>query len=255
MTRKTGDKDHGIIEKNIIVSLINDYRLFNCSDREMLRLINLKTGKAISWTTFRKYKEKALKKDSIASEWLTTYCNSQIIDHYWKRIKELEYVQRILLEEFTDEATKEQGQRKNKYLINQLAKTIGELSTKLSEMGMSPPVIAKLYSMIPQEILNGNLSANTKDPVELEKYLKLFHDNIAQDREKAIPQLVDKENVSKNNESKDSREEIGDRDDNKVNPLSAETAVPPPIDQKTDYGSDGGTQDETATAQGDQPIF
>lgn len=99
MPKKIGDKHHTSIEKNVIISLIKDYTLFNCSDREMLRLINQKTGKPISVTSFRAYKNQALKKESMSSEWLDIFCRGQIVDYYWKRIKELEYVQRILIEE------------------------------------------------------------------------------------------------------------------------------------------------------------
>ncbi len=264
MTKKKGDKHHTEIEKNIVISLIQDYRLFNCSDREMLRLINQKTGATISWTTFRTLKAQATKKDTVASEWLDIYCKNQIVDHYWKRIKELEYVQRILLDEITQEYSK--TDHKNKYVIVQLARTIGETATKLQEMGMSPPVLAKLYSMIPKEILQDTIS---NDPIELEKYLKLFHDNLEQDKkdnnrkEKAIPKLVDSNIVSEKNESNSrtttttttSESDKNDRNDNEIDPLSAETAIPPPIDKKNDTRPDGDTQGETATAQGDQPIF
>ncbi|MDN5844742.1 MAG: hypothetical protein L0H53_00535 [Candidatus Nitrosocosmicus sp.] len=247
MTRKKGDKDHGIMEKNIIVSLINDYRLFNCSDREMLRLINLKTGdgNGIAWSTFRKLKKKAMESEMITSEWLSHYVRSQIVDHYRTQIKVLEYVERILLDEITKEYSKSENRKP--YLINHLAKTLGDISGRLSEMGMSPPIIAKLYSLIPPEILNGTVS---KDPLELDKYLKLFHDNLASDSKKAIPKLDNKENVSKSND-----DDSGNGINYEIDPLSAETAIPPPIDKENDNRSDGDTEGETATAQGDQPVF
>lgn len=250
MAKKIGDKHHTDIEKHVIISLINDYRLFNCSDRDMLRLINQKTGKPISVTSFRAYKNQALKKEKISSEWLDIFCKGQIVDHYWKRIKELEYIQRILLEEITDEYSK--TTHKNKYVIVQLARSIGETATKLQEMGMSPPVLAKLYSMIPQEILQGTIP---NDPIELEKYLKMFKDTLDEDKEKvkAIPKLVDSNN-NQNNES-NAAAESDDRSDNEIHPSSAETALPPPIHKKDDIRPNGGTPSETATAQGDQPIF
>lgn len=154
----------------------------------------------------------------------------------------------------TQEYSKPKEQKKNKYLILQLARVIGETATKLQEMGMSPPVFAKLYSMISQEILQGTIP---NDPIELEKYLKMFKDTLDEDKEKAIPKLDVKENVSKNNESNPTAtaESDNDGDDHEIDPLGAETAIPPPIDKKNDTRSDGESRSETSTAQGDQPIF
>src|SRR5690606_29042477 len=154
-------------------------------DAQMMRLISQKIGREISYTLFYELKKESAKREGISSEWLDTFCRKGIIDHYWTLIKGLNLGHRVVLELISKEMIKE---KPNGYLVNQLLRTLGDLSTRLSEMGMSPPMVAKLYSLIPEQILNGTLSNN---PIELEKYLKMFDDNLKEDREKAIPKLVD----------------------------------------------------------------
>lgn len=260
MVKKKGDKPHSDETKNLMISLINDYKLFNATDAEMMRLIGQKLGKPISYTLFGQLKKEATKRESISSEWLDTFCKKGIIDHYWTLIKGLNFGHRVALELIAKEMAKE---KPNGFLVNQLLKTLGDISTRLSEMGMSPPMVAKLYSLIPEQILNGSLSNN---PLELEKYLKMFDENMKEDREKAIPKLVDsnivKEKKQQDNESANingtptaTAEESSNGHDDEIDPLSAETAILPPIDKKDDSGPTGGTPSETATAQGDQPVF
>lgn len=253
MVKKKGDVRHSDETKNLMISLINDYKLFNATDAEMMRLISQKLGKPISYTLFGQLKKEATKRESISSEWLDTFCKKGIIDHYWTLIKGLNFGHRVALELIAKEMAKE---KPNGFLVNQLLKTLGDLSTRLSEMGMSPPMVAKLYSLIPEQILNGSLSNN---PIELEKYLKMFDDNMKEDREKAIPKLVDsniesdKKDEQHNEGTAASESTNGGNDE--INPLYTETAIPPPIDKKSNNGPDGGTPSETATAQGDQPVF
>ena len=118
MVKKKGDVRHSDETKTLMISLINDYKLFNASDAEMMRLISQKLGKNISYTLFAELKKESNKRNGISSEWLDTFCRGKIIDHYWTRIKELEFVQRTLLEEFANEAGKKE--KKNKFLINAL---------------------------------------------------------------------------------------------------------------------------------------
>jgi hypothetical protein len=254
MVRKKGDTEFSKGEKNMMIALINDYKLFNASDYQMIKLISQKIGRNISKTLFRSLKKESDKRGLIASDWLDRYVSGDIIDHYWKRIKELEYGQRIILERLAEEHAR--GDKANKYLINQYVRTLGETATKLSEMGMSPPVMAKIYTMIPKEILNGNVT----DPIELEKYMKQFDTNtsysVTSDKEKAIPKLGDSNIVEpKKDERSNTTTKANDGDNNEIDPLRAETAILPPIDKKNDVRPDGGTESETATAQGDQPVF
>ena len=59
---------------------------------------------------------------------------------------------------YADEANKKDSVTKqDRVLMTRLAKTISDNSKNLSELGMSPIILAKLQSLIPKEILNENL--------------------------------------------------------------------------------------------------
>jgi hypothetical protein len=45
VARNKGDKDYSQREKQMIISLINDYSLFGANDDEMIRMLSLKLGK------------------------------------------------------------------------------------------------------------------------------------------------------------------------------------------------------------------
>ena len=45
MVRKKGDKDYSSREKQMMVSLINDYSLFGSTDDEMIDMLSVKLGK------------------------------------------------------------------------------------------------------------------------------------------------------------------------------------------------------------------
>jgi len=65
-----------------------------------MRLMALKMVKPISFGLVAQLKKKANENSAISSERLDTYSKGQVIDHYWTRIRELEFVQRTLLAEF-----------------------------------------------------------------------------------------------------------------------------------------------------------
>jgi hypothetical protein len=45
VTRKKGDKDYSKSEKQILISLINDYSLFGATDSKIIQMLSEKTGK------------------------------------------------------------------------------------------------------------------------------------------------------------------------------------------------------------------
>jgi len=66
LVRKKGDKDYTKSEKQLWISLINDYSLFGASDSEIIQMLSTKLGKKISETLFyclmkESMKEKKLK--------------------------------------------------------------------------------------------------------------------------------------------------------------------------------------------------
>jgi hypothetical protein len=71
----------------------------------------------------------------------------------YERIEEVELIQKNLLKIFIFESEKKDyDNKKNKFLMNQLAKTIVENSKVLAEFGMAPPILAKIKSLIPLEV-------------------------------------------------------------------------------------------------------
>jgi len=61
VVRKKGDKDYSSREKQMMVSLINDYSLFGSTDDEMIDMLSVKLGKLnnekISETLFYRLKK------------------------------------------------------------------------------------------------------------------------------------------------------------------------------------------------------
>jgi hypothetical protein len=161
LARKKGDKDYSAREKQMMISLINDYSLFGATDDEIIRMLSLKLGKdnseKISESLFYRLKKEAMKKRGESEQWLDSYTKYQFIEFYRKRMEELEYVQKTLLKVLIEEKEKDQ---KDKSLINQISKTIAENSKILAEFGMAPPVLYKIKSLISSELSNINNGEN-----------------------------------------------------------------------------------------------
>lgn len=50
LVRNKGDKDYSKSEKQLLISLINDYSLFGATDSELIKMLSVKLGKKISET-------------------------------------------------------------------------------------------------------------------------------------------------------------------------------------------------------------
>ncbi len=83
-TRKIGDKDYTSREKQMMVSLINDYSLFGATDDEMIHMLSKKIGKEdnekISETLFYRLKKEAMKKRGDSGEWLDYYSRYHFVN-------------------------------------------------------------------------------------------------------------------------------------------------------------------------------
>jgi hypothetical protein len=182
----------------------------------------------------------ASKENDVKMDWLDRFCRGGIIDYYINRTKELEMVQHHLMENFVDEALRplngSKGQRgRNKQLIDKLAKTIGEINHRLCEVGLSPPVIAKMLSLIPKELLQGDLG-----------YMEKFFENTNNDKKSLWFEDLDKNNPKGN---------TGQQEAIKLDPSKAPTALLPAIDGVVNSRSSKDSNSDEATAQGDQRIF
>jgi hypothetical protein len=131
LVRKKGDKDYSAREKQMMVSLINDYSTFGTTDEEMIKMLSIKLGKEnnekISETLFYRLKKEAAKKRGESEQWLDHYSRLQFVDFYRKRMEELELVQKNLLKIFVLDTEKNNDDiKKNKFMINHLAKTVAD---------------------------------------------------------------------------------------------------------------------------------
>jgi hypothetical protein len=127
LARKKGDKDYTKSEKQLLISLINDYSLFGAHDQEIIQMLSKKIGKKISKTLFYRLKKEAIKKRGDSEEWLDYYYRVHFVEFYRKRMEELEYVQRNLLKVLVEETEKDKEKQKDKTMTNQLSKTMQKI--------------------------------------------------------------------------------------------------------------------------------
>jgi len=100
VVRKRGNKDYTDREKQMMISLINDYSLFGLTDDEMIQMLSIKLGKEISKTLSYRLKREAIKKRGQSEGWLDQTTQFQFMERYRKRIEELELVQKNLLKTY-----------------------------------------------------------------------------------------------------------------------------------------------------------
>ncbi|MDN5845288.1 MAG: hypothetical protein L0H53_03335 [Candidatus Nitrosocosmicus sp.] len=240
MVRKKGDKDFTDSEKNMLISLINDYEVCGYfTDLEMIKMLSQKLGKNVGNTTFYRLKKEALKNKLNSEQWLDKFVRFELFDFYRKRIEEVKLVQKELIRLFAQEASKNENEKdsnvQNKQLMNQLAKTINDNSKILSEMGMGPPFLAKLQLMIPKELLEGDLEYTEKHFEKMDKNKKILW-SVSSDEGKGV-------NNTEN-------EEVN------LDPSKAPTALLPPIDNLDDNKpTKKGSNSEEANDQDPQRVF
>jgi len=171
VARNKGDKDYSKSEKQLLISLINDYSLFGARDHEVIQMLSKKIGKIISETLFYRLKKEAVKKRGDSDQWLDSFARYQYVEYYRKRIDELEYVQSTLLKLLIEE--KEEKEQQNKTLINQLSKTIADNTKVLAEFGYAPPLLSKIKNLISE-----NYSPTNKEVDDEIKRIQLQRQNI-----------------------------------------------------------------------------
>jgi hypothetical protein len=234
MSRK-GSKNLTESERNLLISVINDYEICQLSDQRMIEILSQKLGRSIKETSYYSLKNEAKKNRLTSAQWLDNFCRSEgIVDFYKKRLDELLFIQRTLLKLYADEANKKDVlMKQNRVLMSKLAKTISDNSKNLSELGTSPIIIAKLQLLIPKELLQGDL-----------KYTEKYFENMDKDQKMLWSTSSSEGEEEKNTEN----EEIN------PDPSKAPTALLPAIDNSNNKSSNSPNSEE-ATAQGDQAIF
>jgi hypothetical protein len=114
VARKKGDKDYTKSEKQLLISLIDDYSLFGLRDHEIIQKLSKKIGKNVSETPFYRLKKEAKQKRKDSEQWLDNYAKYQFVEFYRQRIEELEYVQRNLIKILASETEKEDEEKQDK---------------------------------------------------------------------------------------------------------------------------------------------
>jgi len=147
VARNKGDKDYSKSEKQLLISLINDYSLIGSRDHEIIQMLSKKIGKKISETLFYRLKKEAVKIRGDSEQWLDSFVRYQYVEFYRKRIEDLEYVQRNLLKVLIEE-TETEREKQDKTIINQLSKTIAEISKVLADFDMAPPILSKISNIV-----------------------------------------------------------------------------------------------------------
>ena len=89
MSRNKGDKDYSKSEKQLLISLINDYSLFGATDSEVIQMLSAKLGKKISETLFYRLKKESTRRRGDSEAWLDSFARYQYVEYYRKRIEEL----------------------------------------------------------------------------------------------------------------------------------------------------------------------
>ncbi len=168
----------------MIVETIKEYSLFNMQDKEIREIASRRLGRNISEDTFRRVKKQAQKQNMIASEWLDIFCKSQVIDYYWQRIKEVELIQKYLIQRYLKEVEKIKTGEDDPSVLSKLTTNIRENTKVLAELGMAPPILSRLQEIIPQNVtdmnklaLENTIAENDDDPRErIESGIYLFND-------------------------------------------------------------------------------
>jgi hypothetical protein len=237
MARNKGDKDYTDSEKEMLKSMIKDFEVCKMSDHQLMEVLSRKMGRRIKASFFYRMKKEANKEDNklTTQDWLDNFVRFGIVDFYKDRLREAILVQKGLLSLYADESSKKDTVvKQNRVLITKIAKTISDNSKNLIELGIgSPIIVAKLHSLIPKELLQGDL-----------EYTEKYFENMDKDQK-----TLWSASSSEGEEEKDTEnEEI------KLDPSKAPTALLPAIDNSNNKSSNGPNSEE-ATAQGDQRIF
>jgi hypothetical protein len=132
--------------KHILIQCIIDCNLFGLSDREGIKYIKEKTGRAISLTSYQRYKKIALNGNT-ANAWIDNFARIGFVDHYRKRMNEMETLQKNIYRQLSLELSKKSEEQNKKYIIA-LSSEIRQNNIHLCQLGLGMPIIAKIKEKI-----------------------------------------------------------------------------------------------------------
>ena len=133
-------------QKHMLMQCIIDCDLFGLSDKEGMIYIEEKTGRAISLTSYHRYKKLALN-DNAANAWIDNFARIGFVDHYRKRMNEMETLQKNIYRQLNLELSKKPEEQNKKYIIA-LSSEIRQNNIQLCQLGLGMPIIAKMKEKI-----------------------------------------------------------------------------------------------------------
>ena len=133
-------------QKHMLMQCIIDCDLFGLSDKEGMNYIEEKTGRAISLTSYHRYKKLALN-DNAANAWIDNFARIGFVDHYRKRMNEMETLQKNIYRQLNVELSKKPEEQNKKY-ITSLSSEIRQNNIHLCQLGLGMPIIAKMKEKI-----------------------------------------------------------------------------------------------------------
>lgn len=133
-------------QKHMLIQCIIDCDLFGLSDKEGMKYVEEKTGRPISLTSYQRYKKRALN-DNAANAWIDYFARIGFIDHYRKRMNEMEILQRNIYIQLNLELSKKPEEQDKKYIIA-LSSEIRQNNIHLCHLGLGLPIISKMKEKI-----------------------------------------------------------------------------------------------------------
>ena len=133
-------------QKHMLIQCIIDCDLFGLSDKEGMKYVEEKTGRAISLTSYQRYKRLALN-DNAANAWIDHFARIGFVDHYRKRMNEMETLQKNIYRQLNLELNKKPEEQDKKYIIA-LSSEIRQNNIHLCHLGLGMPIISKMKEKI-----------------------------------------------------------------------------------------------------------
>ena len=133
-------------QQHMLIQCIIDCDLFGLSDKEGMKYIEDKTGRPISLTSYQRYKKIALN-DNTASAWIDNFAKIGFVEHYRKRINEMDTLQRTIYGQLRLELSKKAEEQNKKFIIA-LSSEIRQNNIHLCQLGLGMPIIAKMKEKI-----------------------------------------------------------------------------------------------------------
>ena len=97
-------------------------------------------------TSYQRYKKIALN-DNTANAWIDNFARIGFVDHYRKRMNEMETLQKNIYRQLNLELSKKPEEQNKKYIIA-LSSEIRQNNIHLCQLGLGMPIIAKMKEKI-----------------------------------------------------------------------------------------------------------